>query len=74
MRQTEILKNWSRSSLVLCLCIWTGQDWPLQQGARGTFGRGWGVCWAVAHWQDVVVAGNVAVPREVIRTLGESGC
>lgn len=31
------------------------------------------MCWAVAHWQDVVVAGNVAVPREVIRTLRESG-
>lgn len=51
-----------------CVCVF-GQDWALQQGARGALWRGWGVCWAVAHWQDVVVAGNVAVPREVIRTL-----
>lgn len=28
---------------------------------------------AVAHGQDVIVAWNVAVPREVVRTLGETG-
>lgn len=62
-----------------CVCIWmvvegkeSGQDWVLQQGARGALWRRWGVCWAVAHWQDVIVAGNVAVPREVIWTLWES--
>lgn len=53
--------------------MFLGQDWALQQGARGALWRGWGVCGAVAHGQDVVVAGNVAVPREVVGTLGESG-
>ncbi len=60
----EILKT--RSSRQ---CFGAGQDWALQQGARGALWRGCGVCWAVAHRQDVVVAGNVAVTREVVRTL-----
>lgn len=32
------------------------------------------MCGAVAHGQDVVVAGDVAVPRKVIRVLRETSC
>lgn len=71
-REVEMVKKRGLGAASLAP-VFLGQDWALQQGARGALWRGWGVCGAVAHGQDVVVAGNVAVPREVVRTLGESG-
>lgn len=72
-REVEIVKKNEVWELPVLRPVFLGQAWSLQQGARGALWRGWGVCGAVAHGQDVIVAGNVAVPREVVRTLGESG-